>query len=200
MRVGIFGGSFNPVHSGHIFLAKHALAELNLDRVIFVPSFQTPLKDPKKLFPAEIRLACLKTAIKKEERFLVSDYEIRKKGVSYTVDTLKYFHRQLGQKTMLYFLAGADTAKNLSRWKSPDKVLKLCRFAVFSRPGVSLNGNRQELLTVPFPALDISSSGIRKKLWAGKTLNNLVPDGVENALKQYKRKVLFSSIRKRKSP
>lgn len=197
-RIGIFGGSFNPIHLGHLALAEYALNELGLEKIIFVPSYRTPLKDPKVLLPAPVRLGCLRSAIRSHKHFYVSDHEIRRKGVSYTVDTLRYFQRKFGSKKTLYFLAGADTARNLSRWKSPDKVIKLCRFTVFSRPGVQKSRTWPGVLWVHFPALKISSSEIRRRLWAGKSLENLVPAAVERVMTEYKRKVLSQSKRKKR--
>ncbi len=198
-RVGIFGGSFNPVHLGHLSLAERARSELDLDKVLFVPSYRTPLKDPKALMPASLRLSCLRQAVKARKYFAVSNYEIRQKGISYTVDTLGHFRRKFGPKTTLYFLAGADAAKNFSRWKSPDKVIKLCRFVVFSRPGFSPPRAGREFLQVHFPALDISSSEIRRRWLAGMSLKGIVPAEVEQALKRYKRKVLVTSKLKKRS-
>lgn len=198
-RVGIFGGSFNPVHLGHLRLAEAALSELGLDKVIFVPSYRTPLKNPKELLPAPLRLGCLRQAIGNRKCFAVSDHEIRRKGISYSVDTLGHFRAKFGPGTTLYFLAGADTAKNLSRWKSPDKMIKLCRFTVFSRPGAARLRTRPEILRVTFPALDISSSQIRRRWWAGRSLKDLVPAAVERVMTSYKRKVLSTSKRKKRS-
>jgi nicotinate-nucleotide adenylyltransferase len=199
-RVGIFGGSFNPVHLGHLRLAEAALSELGLDQVLFVPSYRTPLKNPKILLPESLRLGCLRQALKARRRFALSDHEMRRKGISYTVETLAHFRKKFGPKTTLYFLAGADTAGNFSRWKSPDKVIKLCRFAVFSRPGVPKSRTVPEALQVHFPALDISSSQIRRRWWAGESLKNFVPASVERMMKRYKRKVLAKSKRKKRSP
>ena len=127
-RIGILGGSFNPIHQGHLALASYAQSELNLDKVYFVPSFQTPLKDPRSLLPAPLRARLVERAIRPHPRFKLSEVELKRKGRSYTVDTLRFFKKRLGAKAQLYFLAGADNAKTFSRWKSPQQVLKLCRF------------------------------------------------------------------------
>jgi nicotinate-nucleotide adenylyltransferase len=181
-RIGIFGGSFNPVHNGHLHLAEFALSELNLDKVYFVPSHRTPLKKAD-LLPAALRLRCLREALREKKRFAVSTEELRRGGTSYTVDTLKVFRRRLGPETTLYFLAGADNAKNLSRWKSPDKVLNLCRFTILSRPGAARSKTPPGVLWAPFPALDVSSSDVRRRLKTGRSLKGLVPSGVERILR-----------------
>ena len=168
MRLGIFGGSFNPVHAGHLKLAATAFSELNLNEVIFVPSNHTPLKNSKEILPASQRLGFLKKALSHFPYFRVSDCEIRRKGVSYTVDTLKAFRRKFGTEARLFFLCGADTLKNLSRWKSLKEVLKLCRFVVMSRPGTKVKDLPEGVFYLPFDALSISATEIRRKrskLW-----------------------------------
>ena len=167
MKIGIYGGSFNPVHPGHLKLATYAFSELNLDEIIFVPSFITPLKNKSDLLPASVRARLLKRAIKKYPWFSVSDYEIKKRGVSYTVDTLKYFKKKYGADAVLYFLAGADTLENIFRWKSLGQVLKLCRFAVMTRPGYALKTKLPGAILLPMDALDISSTAIRGRLKKG---------------------------------
>lgn len=171
MRIGIFGGSFNPVHAGHLKLALGAMSELNLERVVFVPSHQNPLKSGAELESAGIRVARLEKAIKKFPYFSLSLCEIRRKGLSYTVDTLRTFKKKFGRKAVLYFLVGADSLKNFSRWKSTEQILRLCRLAVFSRPGFSLpigQAGARHLpagaLYVPMDALDVSSTQIRGSL------------------------------------
>ena len=196
MRIGIFGGSFNPVHHGHLKLAERAVEELNLDRVIFVPSSQTPLKT-EALFPASLRFKLLQAALKKQPRFSVSPCEIRRGGLSFTVDTLKFFKKKFGKRATLYFLAGADTLKRLPRWKSPAEVLTLCRFVVLTRPGFSL-GKMKSPAGVSFLALDalpISSSDIRKRLSQGKTVSRWMPREAAALLSQYLRKGGDSSKR-----
>ncbi len=176
MRIGIFGGSFNPVHYGHLKLAERAVEELNLDRVIFVPSYQTPLKT-ETLLPASLRVDLLKIALKKYPRFSISFCELRRQGLSFTVDTLKFFRKKFGKKTTLYFLTGADALASLSRWKSLDAVLTLSRFIVMTRPGFSL-GQKKPPRGVSFLALDalpISSSDIRKRLSRGKAVSHWMP-------------------------
>ncbi len=186
MRIGIFGGSFNPVHDGHLKLAERAVEELNLDRVIFVPSYQTPFKTERR-FPASLRVELLKIALKKYPIFSVSLCEIRRKGLSFTVDTLKFFKRKFGKKTTLYFLAGADTLKRLSRWKSLDTVLALSRFVVMTRPGSSLGQTRLPggVSFLALDALPISSSDIRKRLNQGKPVSRWMPREAAAALSRY---------------
>ena len=168
-RIGIYGGSFNPIHHGHLALASYAVSELNLDKVYFVPSFLTPLKEKKTLLPAQKRLSLVRKAIGGFPKFSVSDIELKRKGVSYTVETLRAFKKKLGPNTRLYFLSGADQPKNFFRWKSPEEVLKLCRFVVATRPGTQMNFKDKRFIWMPMPPVDISSSKIRKKLKFGIT-------------------------------
>ncbi len=181
-KIGIFGGSFNPVHNGHLHLAEFALSEFNLDKIYFVPSHRTPLKKGD-LLPVPLRLRCLREALQGKKRFAVSTEEVRRGGTSYTVDTLKVFRKRSGPGTVLYFLAGADNAKNLSRWKSPAKVLNLCRFTILSRPGAARSKTPPGVLWASFPALDVSSSELRRRLRMGLSLKGLVPSRVERILK-----------------
>ena len=169
MRIGIFGGSFDPVHKGHLKLAQAALEELNLDQVIFVPCRQNPLKvgngrDRSLHHSSEARVRFLKLAVKKASpRFSVSLCELRRGGLSYTVDTLSYFKKRYPKDT-LYFLSGADTIKQLPRWKSFRRIQKLARFVVLSRPGHRLSEAPQGVLTLPFDAVKISSTEVRDRL------------------------------------
>ncbi len=199
MKIGIFGGSFNPIHQGHMRLAKTALSELNLDKVIFVPSFQTPLKKAVLFLPTEERVRFLKAAIKKHKRFEVSDWEIKRARLTYTIETLRYFRRLYGSKATLYFLAGADTLKNLSRWKSIGSVLKLCRFCVFSRPGYRLDKRiSDQICWVPMEAMDVSATDLRRRFFKGLSVDGLVPQETKPLFAKWL-KGEMSSTQKRRS-
>ncbi len=199
MKIGIFGGSFNPVHQGHILLAKTALSELNLDKVIFVPSFQTPLKKAVLFLPTDERVRFLKVAIKKVKRFELSDWEIKRARLTYTIETLKHFRRLYGPGASLYFLAGADTLKNLSRWKSIGSVLKLCRFCVFSRPGYKLDKSLSgRICWVPMEAIDVSATDLRRRVLSGLSVDGLVPQATKPLFVKWL-KGEMSSTQKRRS-
>ena len=197
MRIGIFGGSFNPVHRGHLCLARAAASELNLDRVIFVPSFQNPLKRKEELLPSALRTQLLRAAIKDHPGFSVSLCEIKRKGPSFTVDTLKYFKKKFGRRTTLYFLSGADALKTLRCWKSVDEIFKLCRFVVMTRPGYSMKKSPRSILQAPFAALPISSSEVRRRLKRGQALGGLVPQGTAKLLKKYFKKNIKGGLKSR---
>lgn len=200
-RIGIFGGSFNPVHRGHLALAQHARQELGLRKVIFVPSYHTPLKRSEDLLSAPLRWRCLQAAIRSHRGFEASRYEISRRRMVFTVETLAHFRRRFGRSCQLYFLVGADSARHLSRWKSPDKVLQLCRFVVCSRPGYRTVKARPGMVFLPFPALDISSSEVRRRLASGGRLKGLVDPSVERILSRRQRKVRrVPSKTRRRSP
>lgn len=165
------------MHNGHLKLASHALAEFSLDKIIFVPSYKTPLKS-EKLLPPALRLKILRKAVKANPAFSVSLCEVRRKGVSYTVDTLRVLKKALPKKSVLYFLAGGDTLKNFRRWKSPDEVLRLSRVVIFSRPGAARAKLPKGALFAPFDALDISSTQIRRRIKKGQSVRGLVPESV----------------------
>ncbi len=163
------------------------MSELNLDRVIFVPSFHTPLKSKETLLPATLRIKLLKTALKKLPDFSVSLCEMKRKGVSFTVDTLKLFKRKFGKGAQLFFLCGADTLKNWPRWKSKDKVLELCHFVVMTRPGYRPKRLPAQAHFMPFDALPVSSSVIRNRLKQHKSIRALVPPETARLLTRYYR-------------
>ena len=185
MRIGIFGGSFNPVHEGHLKLAREAMSELNLDRVVFVPSCRSPLKAGQDLLPEALRIALLKKAIRGIPGFGLWLCEIRRKGLSYTVDTLKVFKKRFGSRATLYFLAGADVSRDLRRWKSFPEILKLCRFVVMTRPGYRPSRLPKGVLSMPMEALDVSSTGVRSRLRRGRAIEGLVPRGTAPLLRRY---------------
>ncbi|MCG3176339.1 MAG: Nicotinate-nucleotide adenylyltransferase [Candidatus Omnitrophica bacterium] len=180
-RIGVFGGSFSPVHRGHLKLAREAASRLGLDRVIFVPTARTPLKDPRRLLPAELRVRLLREALKARKDFRVSRIEIERGGTSYTVDTLTELKRRSGAAVVLYLLCGADALARFGRWKSPERILRLARVVAFSRPGSRLPSDRR-FIRLPMGALDISSTRVRRQLRRGAVDRRLVPSGVARLL------------------
>jgi nicotinate-nucleotide adenylyltransferase len=186
-RIGVYGGSFNPVHNGHVKLAKSALDRLNLDKVLFVPTYRTPLRDVEML-PPPLRVKMLKAAVKGDRRLEVSAVEVQRKGLSFTVDTLKYLKAKSAPGTVLYFLSGADHPSELRRWRSWSEISKLCRFVVMSRPGHPVKRLPDGVLYLPFDAIDVSSTQIRERLKARKSVRDLMPDASLAALMEYSRK------------
>lgn len=184
MRIGILGGSFNPVHNGHLALAEAARRELSLERVLFVPTHASPLKKASGLLPQELRVALLRAALKGRPGFRLDLCEIRRGGTSYTVDTLRQMRRRFGRRASLYFICGADAVRRLSRWKSPREVLKLCRFVAANRPGQPRVRVRPGVLGLEMPPMAVSASDVRRRIRAGGSLKGLVPPSVERELKK----------------
>ena len=184
MRVGIFGGSFSPVHNGHLALAREAMSELNLDKIIFVPSFSTPLKSREKVLPVSLRLKLLKQALRGLPGFSVSLCEINRKGVSYTVDTLRELRKIYPPPHQLFFIAGADSYLDLPKWKEPEEIMRLSEWIVAPRPSSPLPAKlppRFHLLKMP--PVEISASELREK---GKDISSWVPPKVKDYLKRMK--------------
>ena len=133
MRVGLFGGSFNPIHLGHLRAAEEVREALQLDLVYFIPAASPPHKAEGELAPAEHRLAMVRQATKGNRHFMTSDVEIRRAGRSYTIDTVRYFLATLRQPAPLYLMMGADQFAELDSWKEPEELVRLCNFAVHTR-------------------------------------------------------------------
>jgi len=179
-KIAILGGSFNPIHIGHLILANTVCEEFNLDKIIFVPCYIQPLKSNKDFASAEDRLAMIKFAIQNNPKFELSDIEIKRKGKSYTVDTLKYFKQKYDD---LYFVIGADNIKDFHRWKEPDTILKLAKLIVTNRGGIEqkipqrLRGKK--IFVCKIPDIEISSTLIRNNIRSNKSIKYLVPEKVE---------------------
>ncbi len=177
MKIGIFGGTFNPVHIGHLILAEEAREKLSLDRVIFVPTYLPPHKENAGIAPASARFGMVRDAIRGNRHFGISDTEIRRNGRSYTIDTVKEFKRKFPQDE-LYFLTGSDVLNYLDAWKDVGEILKLVKFVVATRPGYPLEKIPSHIQTVAIRAVDISAFEVRECVKQGKSFRYLVPDCV----------------------
>jgi nicotinate-nucleotide adenylyltransferase len=173
-RIGIYGGTFDPIHVGHLAIARAALEGGKLDRVIFVPARQSPLKTEAPGASAEDRLAMLEAAVKDEPRFVVSRVELEREGPSYTVDTLE----ALASEGELYLILGSDALAELARWRSPDRVRQLAKILVARRPGAPEVDPSFGAATFDAPRLDLSSRELRARAGRGLSLRYLVPDEV----------------------
>ena len=131
-KIGIIGGTFNPIHLAHLYIAYEAKCQLNLDKVIFMPAGSPPHKKNEDILEAPLRYKMVLEAIKKYEDFEISNYEIEKEGFSYTYETLENFK---SKDNILYFITGADCLINIEKWKNPDRIFKTSKLVVFNRPG-----------------------------------------------------------------
>ena len=178
MRIGVFGGTFDPPHLGHLIVASDACDALGLDRMIFVPAADPPHKQGQVVAPPAVRLRMVRAAIAGDARFEADDLELLREGLSYTVDTLRELNRR-HPGAELYFLVGADQVRQLHTWREPEEVSRLACLAVMHRggepPDVAV-GVRHRI--VPVTRVDISATEIRARLRAGRTVRYLVPEAV----------------------
>lgn len=172
-RVGVFGGTFDPVHVGHLAIGLAALQSARLDRIVFVPARRSPLKDVPPAASAADRLAMLEAATKDEPRFSVSRVELEREGPSYTVDTLD----ALSAEGELFLILGSDALAELSRWRSPERIRSLATILVARRPGAP-EPDAGVATAFDAPCLDISSRELRARAARGLSLRYLVPDEV----------------------
>jgi nicotinate-nucleotide adenylyltransferase len=184
MKLGIYGGSFDPVHLGHLLVAEAALEELGLDRLYFIPAAQSPFKLDFRYAPAAARLQFLRLALAGRPRCAVDDQEIHRGGVSYSVETLRGYARRF-PGAELFYLIGADNAAKLNEWREPAELARLAEFVVVPRPGGGPSQFpppfRGRALT-GFP-LGVSSSQIRARVKAGLPIDLLTPPAVAEAIK-----------------
>ena len=187
-RVGVFGGSFDPIHNGHIRVAEAALTQHQLDCVLFVPVRQQPHKAGSPEASGEHRLAMVKLAIEGNQAFSASDCELRRQGKSFTIDTIRELRRQLSPGAELFFILGADSVPELPMWKDLDELRGLCTFVVAARPGWPPDA--LDVLSRHLPAervaamrdaavrttdVRVSSTDIRERVAGGASIEGLVP-------------------------
>ncbi|MCK4463723.1 MAG: nicotinate-nucleotide adenylyltransferase [Candidatus Omnitrophica bacterium] len=182
-RIGILGGTFNPIHSGHLNLAGHAKKILSLDKVIFVPAYIPPHKKIENGISPKDRLNMIGRAIRNEKSLMLSLYEIKRPRKSYSIDTLEYFKKKYGSKAKLFFLIGADSLIGIHSWRHIKKALKLAQFVVCGRPDYSLENCPKGINKINIPQKDVSSTKIRTLLKKGKSIKGIVPAAVEKYIK-----------------
>jgi nicotinate-nucleotide adenylyltransferase len=185
-KVGILGGTFDPVHLGHLAIAQEAFEKLNLDKVIFVPSHHPPHKSAKNVVPAQDRFNMVKLAVADNPRFDVSDFELKKGGKSYSIDTAEYFRNQFPKSTKLFFIIGDDSVATLHRWKRVDELTKIVAFIAVNRLGFRDMRSTVRIKKFTMLNLGISSSYVRKCIAENKSVRYLVPDDVILYMKKNK--------------
>ena len=186
MRLGVFGGAFDPVHTGHLVLASECRQQLALDAVWLVPSGSPPHKDPGGLADAGTRVEMLELATAGDPGLVVSRIEIDREGVSYTVDTLETIAAS-DPGCELFLLLGADSVADLANWYQPERICELARIVAVNRGGTTsktaVTGCRIEEVTMP--AIDVSSRDIRHRIHQGRSIRHLVPRAVEAYLDEH---------------
>jgi nicotinate-nucleotide adenylyltransferase len=195
MNIGVFGGTFDPIHFGHLAAAKAMRSTLGLAKILFVPTGQPWLKADLPISPQQDRLEMVRLAIADERYFEVSTVEVDRPGPSYTVDTMDMLQRELGSEAKLFFLVGSDALSDLSRWKEPARLIRICRLVAFSRPGAALPSLNQLESAIPgisknltfaeVPQLDISATEIRRLVALGASIGHLVPRAVEGHIVEH---------------
>lgn len=183
-RIGFFGGTFNPIHMGHLAIAQMAQETFKLDKVIFIPSHQPPHKNIAPLASAKERYNLVKLAVAGNDLFEVSDVETKRVGKSYTIDTLQHFCK-VYSKAKLFFIVGGDSFATLPKWKNIDEILKLITFIVVNRPGYHASKKNIKHLTVNKPGIDISSSYLRNRIESGKSVRYLVPEVIFHYIEKH---------------
>jgi nicotinate-nucleotide adenylyltransferase len=180
VNIGLFGGTFDPPHIGHLIAAQDAMQALQLDRLHFLPAAQPPHKHGRAITPAAIRLEMLQAAVRDEPRFEICMLELERAGPSYTVDTLRQLHAR-GTQDNLFLLVGADQARELVTWREPEEIARLASIVLLSRDGVETMAQPQRLLTraIRVTRIDVSASQIRGRVARGQPIRFLVPTAVE---------------------
>jgi len=180
VKIGLFGGTFNPVHTGHLIIAEMVRGHYNLDKVIFIPAKIQPQKGTKGVAGADHRINMINYAIKGNPDFSSSDIELKRVGPSYTIDTLTILKKNFGDAASFYFIIGADAFAEIDLWKNYREIACLCRLIVVSREGSAVDPGKLKLFEeriseMKIKGIGISSTDIRARLKAGRTVRYLLP-------------------------
>jgi nicotinate-nucleotide adenylyltransferase len=195
MNIGVLGGTFDPIHVGHLMVAEEARARLNLTETLFVPAGQPWLKLNNVISPAEHRVEMVRLAIADRPYFKLSTMEIERAGPTYTVDTIAELQAQLGAGNELFFILGWDNLNQLPKWHEPSRLVKMCRLVAVPRvdyPAPDLDsleaaipGLSSRVIMLDAPQIDINASEIRRRVARGQSISQLVPEPVERYIQEH---------------
>ena len=195
MRVGIFGGTFDPIHLGHLAVARAIQSSLGLDNVVFVPAGQPWLKADTPVSRVKDRVQMLRLALARRRALELSTIEADRPGPSYTVDTMETLQRQLGSDADYFFLLGSDALMDIAKWKEPQRLIQLCQLVAFARPGfglptmealeVAVPGISMRVVFAEVPQVNIRATDIRRRIAEGRCIQRLVPRAVERYILEH---------------
>lgn len=187
-RLGVYGGTFDPIHTGHLAIARGVVAHCGLDRLLFVPSARPPHKQGHAMAPPDDRYRMAELATRHDPRLEVSDTEINRPGLSYTVDTLEALRRKYGGASEIHLVLGADSLLEIDTWHAPDRIFDLATVVTVPRPGKDLTGVDpgwlDRVVDIQLPEIDVSSTDIRRRVGQGLPIAHLVPEEVADYIEE----------------
>jgi len=195
MDIGLLGGTFDPVHKGHIAVAEEVRARLGLAEVIFMPAARTPFKEEDCISSVEHRVRMVRLAIAGYPYFKLSTIEMNRSGPSYTIDTIVELRDLVGEDCEIFFIMGCDSLASFPRWKEPERLIQACRLVAVPRPDCAvpdlatleadLPGISERVTVLDEPNVDISATEIRERVARGLSISHLVPEPVDEYIKKH---------------
>ncbi len=194
MKLGIFGGTFDPIHNGHLVAAEHVRVTMGFERVLFIPAGQPWFKANRAVTEARHRLEMVRLAVANKSKFEVSDIEVRREGPTYTIDTLTALREEMGGAVELYIILGTDALNELHRWHAPMEVLNMATVVGVERPEADVvdrealesirSGASEEIAFVDGPRVDISAAVVRRRMADGLPVDGLIPQVVHSYIER----------------
>lgn len=186
MKIGIFGGTFDPVHSGHLKLANAAMTQFGLEKILFIPAPKPPHKISQEITPAPFRYRMVEMAIQDEPRFEISDAELNRPDISYTSDTLRELKKKYPQDE-LFLILGADSVAGMASWREPEEIRKMATLVAARRPGYDAGVETAGIRWINMPEIPVSSSEIRARLARNQSPGaEVLPERVETYIRKMK--------------
>lgn len=196
MKIGVLGGTFNPIHNGHLAVAGEARSRLELNEVLFVPASQPWRKSGAPILSAKDRVDMVRLAIASMPCYRLSLVEVNREGPSYTLDTLSELRVGLSNGDEVFFILGWDSLADLPNWRAPERIIRLCRLVAVPRPGcprpdmasleAKVPGLSQSVIMLDKPVVDVSASGIRERVARGLSIRGLVPEAVADYIREHR--------------